>query len=146
MTIEDIENYIIRYNIDKKDRSEYYIFNRMYLYAILFYKHQLSLEKIGKMFKLGHVPVRNALIEVHALQNQETFQKHVKLLTDQYYFIVPQYKNKFGGRRTKNKTQREEFHIKIKVTKRQYLDHLKDKDSAELMEIIWKLTLKTLKV
>lgn len=141
MTIEDIEHYKIRYNIDKRSRKEYYTFNRMYLYAILFYIHKLSLEKIGKMFEHHHATVRNALIEIGSVQHTEKFQDIVKPLTDQYYFIVPEYKNTFGYRTKKGVKKKDKFIIKMEVTKEQYMEYMQTKDAQIVYDRLWDLML-----
>lgn len=146
MTIEDIERYKIRYNIDKKCREEYYIYNRMYLYAILFHIHKLSLAKIGKMFKTDHANVRNALIEATKVQHNGKFQMEVQLLYDQYYFIIPEYVNTFKSRAKNRTATKDEYIIKKKVTKKEYFKFLESKDPHIVYQMLWDLTVKTLKL
>jgi len=141
MTIEEIENFKIRYNIDTRSRKEYYTFNRMYLYAILFYIHKLSLAKIGKRFGYDHATVRNALIAVASVQHTEKFQDAVKLLTDQHYFIVPEYKNTFGARAKKDIKKRDKFFIKMEVTKVEYMEYMQEKDPQVVYDKLWDLML-----
>ena len=142
MTLEDIENFKIKYNIDRKSRKHYYIFNRMYLYSMLFYIHKLSLAKIGVMFGTDHSTVRNALIAVSSVQHTETFQDAVKPLTDQHYFIVPEYQNTFGNRAKKDIKKKDKFFIKIEVTKNEYMQYMQKKNPLIVYDRLWDLMLK----
>ena len=141
MTIEDIEHFKIRYNIDKKSRKEYYTFNRMYLYAILFYIHKISLAKIGVRFGTDHATVRNALITLGQIQHTEKFQEKVEMLTDQYYFIVPEYKNTYGSRKKVNVKKKDKFYIKLEVKKEEYIEYLKRKNPEIVYDRLWEIML-----
>jgi hypothetical protein len=148
MTIEDIEAYIIRYNIDKKCREEYYIHNRMYIYSILFHINKWSLSRIGILFDVGHDTVRNALIEVTKVQHTDKFQDSVQLLYDQCYFIVPIYKNRYKkrGRNRIRVRNDSEYTLKMKVTKKKYFEFLDKQDSDIIYQMLWDLTIKKLKL
>ena len=149
MNIQDIEAYKIRHNIDKKCRKEYYTFNRMYLYAMLFHIHKWSLSRIGIMFNVDHATVRSALIEVPNVQHTDKFQEKVQLLYDQYYFIVPTYKNTFGPRGKKGgkvEKRKVEYIVKMKMSKADYFAYLESKDPQIIYQMMWDLTVKKLKL
>lgn len=144
MTIEDIKNFIIRYNLDGKCREPYYVSNRMYLYAILYHKHDWSLSRIAKLFNRDHATVRHALIEAEHVQYQDIFINDTQMLTKQYYFIIPAYKGT-DGKQAKRQTPKT-YMVKEEVTKEQYIEYLKSKDPEIIYDIMWKLTIKKLKL
>ncbi len=135
MELEDIERYMIRYNLDKRSRKPYYIDNRAYLYAILYHIHNWSLTKIGNFFGgFDHATVRNALIQAHYIQDQKTFIDNTALLQEIYPFVIPPY--------SKNEEYKDEQHqVLISLDKKQYIDFLASKDIDDIYEIIWQLTL-----
>jgi hypothetical protein len=135
MEIEDIERYKIRYNIDKNSRKPYYVDNRMYLYAILFHIHNWSLTKIGNFFGgKDHATVRNALIQAHYIQDQKEFIKNTELLKEIYPYVIPPY--------NKDEEYKDEEHqVVITLNKKQYIDYLSSKDTDDVYEIVWQLTL-----
>lgn len=135
MKIEDIERYMIRYNLDKRSRKPYYIDNRAYLYAILYHIHNWSLTKIGKFFGgFDHATVRNALIQAHYIQDQETFIESTSLLQEIYPFVIPPYHKD-------EEFKDVEHQVLISLNKKQYINFLASKDIDEVYEIVWQLTL-----
>jgi hypothetical protein len=143
MNIEDIKLNIIRYNLDIKSRKKYYIYNRMYLYAILFHIHNWSLSKIGDLFNVKHDTVLNALRKVEYVQHYTEFHKHTALIQAQFYFLIPPYKNERGAK-TKQPSVRK-YEVCMEVTKAKYINYLKGKDPELIYEAMWMLTLDKLK-
>jgi hypothetical protein len=112
---------------------------------MLFYIHKLSLAKIGVMFGTDHSNVRSALITVASVQHSEDFQEAVKILTDQHYFIVPEYKNTYGARNKKVIKKKDKFFIKMEVSKNEYMEYMQGKDPQIVYDRLWDLMLKNQK-
>ena len=143
MKIEDIERYIVRYNIDKKSNKAYFVDNRMYIYAILYHIHDWSLAKIGKRFNKGHDTIRNALLDADIRQSQDGFLENVKLLHEQYFFIIPPYKSKTFGKKPDD--EEDEYILSLRLSRKQYYEYLRRKNIDEIYDMLWQLTLKEAK-
>lgn len=142
MTVEDITNHKIRYNLDSKSRKRYYICNRMYCYAMLFYMHKWSLSRIGDLFNTDHATVLSALKKADYVQHYDEFIEHTELLQQQTpNFIIPKYTaNPRRKKKSKSETI-ESFNISFTVNKKEYIEHIKNKDLSEVYEMLWQLTI-----
>jgi hypothetical protein len=143
MTIQDIEHYVIRYNLDSASRKEELVYQRMFLYAYLYHHHKWTLRNIATLFKKkDHVTIRHALLEADDIQHREEFITATALLMEQTKFIIPPYKYK--GRKY-NKKSATRFSITVNVKKEQYINYLKSKDQDIVFDAIWDLFVKHIK-
>lgn len=143
MTVEDIINFKIRYNLETKSNKDFYIHNRMYCYALLFYKHSWSLSDVAELFSKNHATVRSALKRADYVQHHDQFIQDTELLQQQTpTFIIPAYKSKprkkTGKKPPKKKVK--SFNISLTVNKTEYIEHIKNKDLEEIYDLIWQLT------
>lgn len=103
MNIEDIKNYIIRYNLDEKNRKRYAVDQRTYLYAYLYHELKISCSQIGKMFKRSHATIIFSLKSADTIQHQDEFINNTEHLNSILKFVIPSYNS--NDHRVKNVEQ-----------------------------------------
>jgi hypothetical protein len=137
MTIKDIENYIIRYNLNIASRKPSDVYQRMFLYAYLYHNYNWTLKKIADLFnKKDHVTIRHALIEAETYQHYPEFIETTTLLMEQTRFIIPPYK--FSNRnQLKQKKTPDKFTVTINLSKQKYINYLKTKDEELIYDVLW---------
>lgn len=143
MTIEDIENYIIRHNLNIPSNKPYVVYQRMFLYAYLYHIHKCTLRSIADMFnKKDHVTVRNGLIKAEYAQHYDEFIDATTTLMECTKFIIPPYKYRD---RPKKKIQKplDKYNINVKLTKAQFINYIKSKDEDIIYDILWEQFIKS---
>jgi len=134
MTLQDVENYIIRHNLNERTRKREISDPRMYLYAYLFHKLGLNFSEIGKIFGRNHAAIRSGVIAVFTTQHYDDFVEHTQELMDQLRFIVPEYKD-----RKVRTTERKEklYTVNVKLTKTQFNKYMKKKDEKVILDLLF---------
>jgi hypothetical protein len=138
MTLNDINNYIIRHNLNKPSRKRESVYQRMYLYGVLYHCHKKTLMDIAKLFyKKDHVSIRHALIKAEYVQHYEEFIDATRVLMECYPFIIPPYENKVYST-TKKIRQSQSLKVTITLTKKKFVEFLESEDPNIVFEILWK--------
>lgn len=145
MTIEDIEKYIIRYNLNIASRKPADVYQRMFLYAYLYHHYKWTLKRISNLFnKKDHVTIRHALIEAETYKHYPEFIEATTLLMEQTRFIIPPYK--FPNRsQIKQKQTPNKFTVTVSISKQKYINYLKTKDEELIYDILWYTFTKNIK-
>jgi len=148
MTIEDIENYIIRYNLNSGSRKAEIIDQRMYLYAYLFHIHNLSLAKTGAMFSYtnnkgklvvkDHATVRHALRKADYVQHEERFIENTERLNSQLRFVIPPYKEE-------QFPTSEKFEVCLSLGKERFVEFMKAQNDIVIYDFLWDIMTVTAK-
>lgn len=140
MNIEDIENYIIRYNLNYPSRKGENVYKRMFLYAYLYHHHKWTLERIAKLFnKKDHVVIRHALLDADVIQHHKKFIEATSYLKDCTSFIIPKYDPKSRTTKKKPKRKEETITITVTLTKRKFLEYTRKKDPKVILNMLWKI-------
>jgi len=139
MTIEDIEKYVIRHNLNYPSRKDTNKYKRMFLYAYLYYHHKWTLMAIAKLFnKQGHVTVRNALQQADRLQHYDQFIEATVEIMECTRFIIPEYRGSNKRINKRKKRKEEVITVTVDLTKRAYLKYMKTQDPEIILDILWK--------
>jgi hypothetical protein len=145
MTIEDIERYIIRYNLNIASRKPADVYQRMFLYAYLYHHYKWTLKRISNLFnKKDHVTIRHALIEAETYQHYPEFIDATALLMQQTRFIIPTYKVAKRNQ-VKQKKTLDKFTITVRLSKEKYINYLKTKDEELIYDVLWDIFTKNIK-
>jgi hypothetical protein len=143
MTIEDIERYIIRYNLNIASRKPADVYQRMFLYAYLYHHYKWTLKRISNLFnKKDHVTIRHALIEAETYQHYPEFIEATILLMEQTRFIIPPYT---FPKSSQQKQTPDKFTVTVNISKQKYINYLKTKDEELIYNILWDTFTKNIK-
>lgn len=145
MTIEDIQHYIIRYNLDSASRKPDKVYQRMFLYAYLFHKHKWTLRKIANLFnKKDHITIRHSLIQAETYKHYPEFIDATTLLMEQTRFIIPPYKYTKRGEK-KHKKPLDNYTLTVRLSKQKYINYLKSKDENIIFDVLWDMFVKNVR-